>query len=237
EHWDLNVNAYIESKKGVRSNAELEYKNRNVRGWLKYGFYDDSNARWIQKEPSIDIWYGQHLKDLPLSYSIEGEVGHWRQRAVSSTHQEYEFKLTHDPIFIENYMLLLSTGYKITKDEVKNLPHGETTVNGFNYSILFGREFNERLAAFVGYSYNKNNSRNSVFNFDLDDYSRKFQAGVSYYITPKDRVVIGMKWNADDHNIDDIDYYWYHDLHCSQAVLRWRGKRKKLEVHWEFVPW
>ncbi|MBR0061881.1 MAG: LPS-assembly protein LptD, partial [Selenomonadaceae bacterium] len=73
--------------------------------------------------------------------------------------------------------------------------------------------------------------------FNRDDYSRKFQAGVSYWLTPKDRVVIGVKWNADNHSVEDVDYYWYHDLHCSQAVVRWRGKRKKLEVHWEFVPW
>ena len=190
-----------------------------MRGRLKYGFYDDRDARWIQKEPSLDIVYGQHINGLPLGYSIEAEIGHWRQRAIASTHQEYEFKLIHDPIFIaDSWLLLLNMGYKITKDNAKNVPNGETTVKGFNYSIMLGREFNSRLAAFVGYAYNKNNTTNSIFDFGLDDYSRKLQAGVSYFITPK-------------------DYYWYHDLHCSQAVLRWRGKRKKLEVHWEFVPW
>ncbi len=239
DHWSLDINAYIESKKGIRSNAELSYKNRDVvRGWLKYGYYDDSNARWIQKEPSLDIWYGQHISGLPLSYSVEAEVGHWRQKAVASTHQEYEFKLIHDPIYIQDdYILLLNVGYKITKDNAKNVPNGETTVKGLNYGIMLGREFNERLAAYIGYSYNKNNTTNSIFDFDLDAYSRKFQAGVSYSFSEKDRVVVGVKWNADNHTIDDIDYYWYHDLHCSQAILRWRGKRKKFEVHWEFMPW
>lgn len=237
DHLDLDINAYIDSKNGIRSNAELEYKNRDFRGWLKYGFYDDSDDRWIQKEPSLDIWYGRNIDGLPLGYSVEAEVGHWRQRAVSSTHQEYEFKLIHDPIFIQDsYMLLLNTGYKITKDKAKNLPNGETTVRGLNYSILLGREFDDKVAAFIGYAYNKNNSKNSVFKFDVDDYSRKFQAGISYRLTEKDRVVVGMKWNADNHRFEDLDYYWYHDLHCSQAVLRWRAKRKKLEVHWEFVP-
>ena len=99
------------------------------------------------------------------------------------------------------------------------------------------REFNERFAAFTGYTYTKNNSRNSVFDFDMDDFSRKLQAGFSYYLTPKDRVVVGWKFDMDNRKLDEVDYYWYHDLHCSQAVLRWRGKRKKLEVHWEFIPW
>jgi len=238
DHLSLDINAYVETKKGIRSNAELKYKNRDVRGWLKYGFYDDKDARWLQKEPSLDIWYGRHIDGLPLGYSIEAEIGHWRQKAIASTHQEYEFKLTHDPIIIaDSWLLMLNVGYRITKDNAKNVPQGETTVKGFNGSVMVGREFNERLAAFAGYAYNKNNATNSLFDFDTDDYSRKVQAGVSYFLTPKDRVVVGIKWDADNHKLDDIDYYWYHDLHCSQAVLRWRGKRKKLEVHWEFTPW
>ena len=236
-HWDFILGAYVETKHGIRSNSELVYGNRNFLGKLKYGFYDDSDARWIQKEPSLDLLYGRNIKGLPLSYSLEAEYGHWRQRAISSTHQEYEAKLYHDPIYIGKYMLFMSTSYKITKDDAKNVPNGETTVHGMNWNLLLGREFNERLAAYVGYSYEKNNSKNSVFDFDLDDYSKKLQAGISYAFTPKDRIVVGYKMNVDNHKMDDIDYYWYHDLHCSQMVLRWRGKHKKLEVHWEFVPW
>lgn len=237
EHVDLRIGAYVESKKGVRSNAEVRYRNREFEGRLKYGFYDDNDAKWIQKEPSLDLWYGRHIDGLPLGYSLRAEMGHWRQNSISATHEEYAINLNHDPIFMGKYILFMNTGYKITRDDAKNVKHGETTVRGLNWNILLGREFNERLAAYVGYSYAKNNSNNSVFDFDLDDYSKKLQAGVSYALTPKDRVVIGYKMNADNHKIDDIDYYWYHDLHCSQAVLRWRGKRKKLEVHWEFTPW
>ena len=237
KHFSLNIGAYVETKKGFRSNAELFYSNRELHGCVKYGFYDDNDDRWIQKEPSLDIWYEKHIGGLPLSYKIEGEVGHWRQDSISSTHQEYEFNLYHDPIFMGKYILFLDTGYKITKDNVKDSNRGDTTVRGFNYNILLAREFDERLATYIGYSYDKNNSTNSVFDFDLDSYSRKFQAGISYYLTPKDRVVVGVKWNVDQHTVEDVDYYWYHDLHCSQAVVRWRGKRRKLEVQWEFVPW
>ncbi len=237
-HWDFRVGAYIETKKGIRSNAEIFYTNRELKGCVKYGFYDDDDARWIQKEPSLDIWYEKHFDNLPLGYIIEGEFGHWRQNNISSTHQEYELNLYHDPIALGSYYLFLGAGYKITKDDIKNTKKPrKTTVRGSNYYALLGKEFNDRLAAYVGYAYDKNNSNNSVFEFDTDNYSRKIQAGVSYYLTPKDRFVVGVKWNADKHTVEDVDYYWYHDLHCSQAVLRWRGKRKKLEVHWEFVPW
>ena len=238
DHLNLVIGAYIESKKGIRSNAELQYKNRDFRARFKYGYYDDRNAKWIQKEPSLNLWYGRHFGNgLPLSYGIEAEVGHWRQKGISSTHQEYEFKLSHDPIYLGKYLLLLNTSYKITKDHPQNVNSGQLTVKGMNYSILLGREFNDRLAAYVGYVYTKNNTLNSLFDYNLDAYSRKVEAGISYYLTPKDRVAIGVKVNADNHKIEDVDYYWYHDLHCSQTVLRWRGKRKKLEVHWEFIPW
>ena len=236
-HLNLLIGAHIETKHGFRSNAEIFYGNREFNAAFRYGFYDDTNDKWIQKEPSLDIWYEKHFEGLPLVYRIEGEVGHWRQNSVASTHQEYEFNLYHDPIAIGKYFLFLHTGYKITKDNVKDSNRGNTTVRGSNYDLLLAREFDDRFAAYVGYSYDKNNSTNSVFDFDLDDYSKKFQAGVSYWLTPKDRVVVGVKVNTDNHKVEDVDYYWYHDLHCSQAVLRWRGKRSKLEVHWEFVPW
>ena len=237
-HFDFVVGAYIETKKGVRSNTELQYYNRDFSGRLKYGFYDDKDARWIQKEPSLDLYYGKHFEGLPLGYSLEAELGHWREKSVSSTHGEYEATLYHDPIAIGKYALFMNTSYKITKDDVKNNKRiGDKSVHGMNWNVILGREFDERFAAYVGYSYEKNNSKNSVFDFDLDDYSKKLRAGISYMVTPKDRIVIGYKMNVDNHKMDDIDYYWYHDLHCSQAVIRWRGKRKKLEVHWEFTPW
>ena len=237
-HLKLDIGAHIETKKGVRSNAEVVYENRNVYSRLKYGFYTDSDARWIQKEPSLELGYGRHIDGLPVSYHLRTELGHWRQDSVSSTHHEYELNLNHDPITIDNnYMLFLSTGYKITQDDAKDVKNGDSTIRGMHYNILLGREFDSRTAAYLGFSYNKNNSKNSVFDFDTDDFSRKLQAGISYYLTPKDRVVVGVKWDADNHRVDDVDYYWYHDLHCSQAILRWRGKKKKLEVRWEFIPW
>ncbi|MCR5833479.1 MAG: LPS-assembly protein LptD [Selenomonadaceae bacterium] len=236
-HLDLSINAHIESKKGIRSNAELEYGNRGLQLLGKYGYYYDSNDVWIQKEPSLYAEYSKKLGDLPVTGKIKGEVGHWRQNAVSALHQEYEINFAHDPIFLGKYLLVFDAGYKITKDSPENSTSGNTTVRGMNYNVLLGREFDKRLAAYVSYSYNKNNSSNSLFTYDTDDYSKKVQAGISYVLTPRDRFVVGLKWDADNHKLDDIDYYWYHDLHCSQAVLRWRGKRKKLEVHWEFIPW
>ena len=103
--------------------------------------------------------------------------------------------------------------------------------------ITLAKEFDDRFAAFAAYHYNKSNTKNSVFDFNLDSYSHKFETGISYKLTDKDRVVIGLKFDAQNGTLEDTDYYWYRDLHCSTAIFRWRDKRKKLEAHWQFTPW
>ena len=106
-----------------------------------------------------------------------------------------------------------------------------------NFDITLAKEFNDRFAAYTAYNYTKNNSQNSVFDFDLDSYSHKFETGLSYRLTDKDRFVIGWKFDAQQGTLEDTDYFWYRDLHCSTAVFRWREKRKKFEAHWQFTPW
>lgn len=192
------------------------------------------------KKPSLLTTYSKHFPEgIPLTYRFKYEVGDWKSDTAASTHHEFEVGLSHDPIIIGGaYMLLLNTSYTITHDNVKSPEgRGNQTVKGMNYDIKLGREFDDRFAAFIGYTYNKNNSKNSLYEYNNDSYSSKFLAGISYKLTDKDRFVIGMKYNADDSKVEDIDYYWFRDLHCSTAVLRWRAKRHKWEIHWQFTPW
>lgn len=234
------INAHIETKHGVRSSAEIQYENRGLDMRLLYGFYYDSNSKWIRKSPSLLTNYSRHFGGLPLSYKLEYEVGNWRSDEVASTHHKFEAALYHDPIIIDKkYILLLNTSYTFTRDNVKSPEdRGNSTVRGMNYDIKLAREFDDRFAAFIGYKYTKNNSQNSLYEYENpDDYSGKFVAGMSYQVTPKDRFVIGLKYSTESGHLADVDYYWYRDLHCSTAVLRWRAKRKKVEFHWQFTPW
>ena len=234
------INAHIETKKGVRSNVELQYANRGLDMRLLYGYYYDSNSKWIKKAPGLLTTYNQHFGGLPLSYKLEYEVGKWSSEDAASNHHKFEAALYHDPIIIDKkYILMLQTSYTITRDEVKSPEdRGDTTVKGMNYDVKLGREFDDRFAAYVGYKYTKNNSQNSLYEYENpDSYSGKFVAGISYQLTPKDRVVVGLKYSTESGHLEDVDYYWYRDLHCSTAVLRWRAKRKKVEFHWQFTPW
>ena len=239
-HLNAVINAHIETKKGVRSSVELQYGNRNLNSYVLYGFYYDGDNKWIQKKPSWLTIYRKHLDNSPLSYEAKYEIGDWKSNEAASTHQALELNLYHDPIIIDKkYMLLLKTGYTFTKDDVKSPENrGNTKVDGMNYDIKLGREFDDRFAAFIGYNYTRNNSENSLYEYNnSDSYSSKFLAGASYKLTDKDRFVVGLKYNAENSHLEDVDCYWFRDLHCSTAVLRWRAKRHKWELHWQFTPW
>ena len=238
EHFKAIINAHIETKKGIRSSAEFAYENQAliVRGL--YGYYYDTDGNWVKKEPGLDVLYKRHFDKLPLTYSLEYEIGRWSKDDVASKHQVFEVGLSHDPIDLgKKYTLFLATSYRYTKDNITSPGDGKLTVRGMNYSTKLLKEFDDRWAAYIGYDYSKNNSLNSLYNYDNDDYSNKFLAGVSYRLTDKDRFVIGLKFDTKSHRLADADYYWYRDLHCSTAVIRWRQKRHKVEFKWQFTPW
>lgn len=238
-HWKGLINAHINTKKGVRSSAEIVYNNRNVTSRGIYGYYRDSNSNWIQKEPGLDIYYGKHFEKIPASYSFEYEIGHWISESARSLHQEISFDLNPDTVNLKhNFYLMSHIGYKITKDsDVKGQQKGDSKIKGLTLDLTLAKEFDSKFAAFTGYHYAKNTTKNSLYDFGLEDYAKRFEAGVSYRLTDKDRFVAGLKFDADSGELKDTDLYWYRDLHCSTAVMRWRHKRKKFEVHWQFTPW
>ena len=232
DHFENVTQLHLETKHGVRSNTEVRYGNRDASARVVYGFYSDSDNVWIQKEPSLILHYGRHFDHLPASYGFSYEIGHWRGNSVESTHQKYEVGLARDPIVFKNWVWTLGTSYTITKES-----SDKSTVNGINYGTRLLKEFNDRSAAFVGYYYTKNNKKNSLFDFENDDYSKKITTGLSYRFDAKNRVVVGLNFDADRSNVQDVDYYWYHDLHCSQLIMRYRERRDKFEAHWQFTPW
>ena len=76
-----------------------------------------------------------------------------------------------------------------------------------------------------------------MFNYALDDYSRKLEMGFSYRLTPRDRFVAGWSYDVTGEQLKDVDYYWYHDLHCAQLILRYREKRDQWKIGIQLMPW
>ena len=232
EEASAKVHAHVETKKGVRSNAELQYRKGGFRARGVYGFYSDTNNIWLQKEPGLILDYEDRIGDLPIRYNLEYEIGHWRSKGIASTHRYMEIGLTRDPIVFHRWMLFLHTSYTITKESVNN-----NKVRGMNYDIVLGKDFDPKWAGYVGYHYTKNTTENSVFDFGLDDYSRKLDTGLSYRMDNLNRFAVGLDFDTQKGTLKDVDWFWYHDLHCSQVILRYRQKRSKFEVHWQFTPW
>lgn len=238
DHFKYVINAHVDSKNGVRSNTEFHYDNRHFTAKALYGYYYDGDGRWIKKTPGMALNYSDHFAKIPFSYGLRYEIGNWSRNEVSSTHQEIEVSLTRDPIsFSKNFTLFLNTSYKITKDDEKSPNHLTQQVNGLNYGAKLLKEFDDKFAAFAAYDYTKNTSQNSLYDFDTDSYSNKFSTGVSCRLTDKDRIVAGFKFDTERGTLEDVDYYWYRDLHCSTAIIRWRQKRDEIEARWQFTPW
>ncbi|MBR6709936.1 MAG: LPS-assembly protein LptD, partial [Selenomonadaceae bacterium] len=159
-------------------------------------------------------------------------IGHWRANSVASTHQKYEIGLGRDPIIFHGWLLFLHTSYTITKESANR-----STVRGMNYDAVLGKDFDQKWAGYFGYHFTKNNTKNSLFRYGLDDYSKKLMTGLSYRMDKLDRFVVGLSYDTDNMKLKDVDYYWYRDIHCSQLVLRYRAKRKQWQIGWQFIPW
>ncbi len=223
------------SKHSFRNVYGLEWYNAGNTAKLHYGHFEDSNSNWIKKEPTFIYQYTHQLGKLPFSYSLNFEGGRWSNKGITSTHTYYGVTLSPYTLYLggtRDWRLTSYVNYTITKESYN---HSEN--RGFGYGAMMIRDFGADLTLYVGYAYNKNTSLNSLFNYGLDSYSRRFDYGLSVALTPKDRLVIGQARDADTHRIMDTDYYWYHDIHCAQLIVRYRAKRDQWKATLEFQPW
>ena len=113
----------------------------------------------------------------------------------------------------------------------------DTRSTGFDYNLLFFKEYDMKWANYFEYAYSKSNSTNRMIDFDTDSFSRKFNFGLSYRMDNRNRFVVGCKWDLDDRRVADIDYYWFYQLHCAELITRYRAKRHSWSVSFQFTPW
>ena len=233
---EASFDGKLMQKRGGRGHAELVWSSVGAGAYrLRYGYYEDGDQNWVKRKPEFDWTYSHPIKMTPLNYGLEYSIGRWQSQAsgIESTHQHYVFSLWRNPIvFRNNWVLTLSGGYEITKES-----YDESTTKGLWADTSLLHKFDDRWYAYAAYGYRKNNTQNSLFDFDLDDYTQKIQAGVSYQMTDIDRFMVAMEWDAQEGEMHDLDYYWLHDLHCSQLILRYRSKQSTWKVSWQFTPW
>ena len=223
---------YVTTNKGWRSHYDLGWANADISARLTYGIFDDGNDGSIKKEPALLLGYGHRMGRLPVTYQLYSEYGRWYAGGVHSNHWKYGVSFTHDTIRFHDYRLELGTGYSVTRES-----YDGSRVQGFNASAFLTKPFGERFAAYIGGIYTKSTKQNSLFDFDQEDYSKVVQAGMSYRIDEHNRIGVGTKYAVEPRRWTDVDYYWFHDLHCSQIILRYRSEQDSWKVKWEFTPW
>jgi len=228
----VDVNYY--SQHGFKNVYGSTWNNGNNHFDLQYGSFEDSDNDWIKKEPTLKYTYGaKRLGDTPFSYTLGAEVGKWSDSKATSWHKKYYAGLKRDPInFSKSLRLYTDVQYSITQES-----YNHSQVNSLSYNGVFVKDVNDRLAFFSGYHYTQNTKANSLFNYDAEDYAKKWESGFSYRIDDRNRIVVGENYDMDSHSIKDVDYYWYHDIHCAQMILRYREKRQTWQVRFEFTPW
>ncbi|MBR1553564.1 MAG: hypothetical protein IJ631_06100 [Schwartzia sp.] len=238
--YDLakRVNAFVDlkyyTKHQFRNVYGLEWGNAGSYATVQYGYYQDGDDNWVEKQPTFIYRYRHQLGTLPFNYSLNFEGGRWSNKGIDSTHTYYGVSLSPHTIRLGSRSWRLNAGvsYGITRES-----YNHSEVRGFSYNATMVKDFGQRLAAYVGYFYSASNKSNALFAYNTDDYARHLDYGVSVAISPRDRVVFGQRLDLETNTVRDIDYYWFHDLHCAQVVLRYRAKRDSWQVRWAFTPW
>lgn len=229
---EMDETIKVTARQGWRSNYELAWNNGSMKTGVRYGHYEDSDDKWIKKEPSFFWNYGDRIGRSHFSYTLGTEYGRWYNKGIRSNHKYYSAGIGYDPIAFDRYTLYLHTGYDITMES-----YDDSRVAGMTFDSVLTRDFDERWAAYAGYHYNKNTTKTSIFDFNKDDFAKKLEMGFSYRMTDLDRFVVGSRYDLDGGRWADVDYYWYHDMHCSQLILRYRSLSSQWKVSWQFTPW
>ena len=233
ERLDFIPTLLVSTKDGVKGSAELRHTGEYGALSLQYGYWEDSDDNWIRREPSLHYEFSHHFKDAPIGWGIEADHGRWYNAGIKSTHTYWKVNAYRDPIPLGGgASLSLAADYSVTKES-----YNQSKVSGFSWSATLVKKFSDRLTAYSKYSYAQVYTGNALFDYNVADYNRALYAGLSYQLTERDRFVFGTAYDIERQKIGDIDYYWYHDMHCVQLITRYRAKRNSWSVRLNFTPW
>ena len=233
-----NVNAYANlkytTKHDMRNIYGIGWSNAGSSFNIESGKYEDDDDNWLEKDIAYIYNYGQRIGDTPLSFNFRNEYGLWEEYGRKSWHREHNLTLYHDPIRLDEsgkVRLFTSIGYKLVHES-----YDDSNYNSLYYDVTMLSEFNDKLVGYMGYHYSRVSQENTLFDYGLNDYSKKVSAGFSYTIDDKNRIVVATGYDASDGlKMRDLDYYWYHDWHCVETELKYEQKEDKWSLHFNFL--
>lgn len=233
-----NVKAYADlkytTKHDMRNIYGVAWNNAGSTFKVENGKYEDDEDRWLEKNIAYVYNYGSRIGDTPLSFNFYNEYGLWEENNIKSWHREHNLSLHHDPINLDTegkFRLFPSIGYRLVYED-----YDDSNYNSLYYDVTLLGELTDRLVAYTGYHYSRVSAENTLFQYGLEDYSKKVSAGLSYTIDDKNRFVVATGLDAsDDLYLRDLDYYWYHDWHCVETELKYEQKKDKWSLHFNFL--
>jgi len=222
------------TKQGFANVYGTEWNNAGHHYDVEYGNFEDGDNHWMKKEPTFHYSYGNRIGTTPFNYGFTAEIGRWYDKGITSVHKKGELTISRDAIhFGPTWDLYTSVGYSYTLES-----YDHSTVKGLSYDATLLKRFDTKWAAFTGYHYTRNNSQNTLFDFDVDSYSKKLETGVSYRMDNVNRFVIGGNFDIENNKLADVDYFWYHDIaNFAELVFRYRAKRNNWHIGFQFTPW
>lgn len=233
-----NIDSYVHfnyyTKRDLRNVYGVVWHDKAYSLRTEYGYYEDNNDNWIKKIPTAIFSYQMPIPKSPFDFTYSLEYERWKNGEISSWHRENAIDLTRRPLKLSKASTLYSdVGYSWTHES-----YNESMQRNFHYDLSLVSNINAKMAGYMAYHYSRSTTANSLFDFGLDNYSKKVTAGLSYQLTPKDRIVIANEFDAGDAmRTKDRDYYWYHDFHCFDMMVRYREKRHSWHVKFGLVHW
>ncbi|CQR70561.1 LPS-assembly protein LptD [Sporomusa ovata DSM 2662] len=230
------VSAYVNLDYYSRSNFKPSYglihRDKNYTFSIDQGHFNDDDSHWIKKEPEFKFSYKpQQLGNLPIHYTFSAAYGKWSDSEKTSWHQEYGLYLKHEPIkFGSSAKLNLGTGVQHIIESYDN-----STRNVWKFDATFDKQWSERFSTSVGYHYAQNND--ALFEYDKTDLSRELKTGFIYKIDKMNAIGISHSYDLDNHEVHDVDYSWYRNLHCWEAKITYRAEREQLRVDVNTIKW
>ena len=252
QDWSYDVapglEAYVDvafmTKENIKMNGGLRYRHPDF-GTFTFsdGFYQDNDNIWIRKQNNIQWDFSRRMGDSPVFLNLQYIRGLWTQKpsdrhpdSKTSWHTRYYAGLSTEPIQVGAWKLSMAAGYAITEESFD-----ESRVEGMDYNATLYRSFDDKWAYYLKYIYSEENSQNTLFDFDNDTFSKKLQTGLSYQVTDRDRVMATYAFDMDKDALANSEYYWFHDFHCIEMMVRYKSKRDSGEhstsVSFMFNPW
>ena len=207
-------------------------RERNYDLTMAYGNYQDTDSRWIKKQPEFRFDYRSHrLGSLPVSYTFTGIYGKWTDNVKSSWHQDYILYFTRDPIKLSPSLTLnMGTGYEIVKESYNGSSTG--TIR-FNTSLH--KSWSPKFSTWVGYNYTQDNT--TLFTYNSTNVGKEMLYGFTYKFDRMNTVAFYQSYDLQNSRVYENYYTWYRNLHCWQMELQYKAKEKRLQWNISVTRW